>query len=101
MSYHVFSSIGSYVLALGLFICAVYLLHSLFRGRRAPANPWGGGSLEWRCSSPPPHDNFATTPSVGDCYDFSDLEYDPGTGGYVTRGETSRAATARDRPMDH
>ncbi len=85
--YHVFSTVGSFLLAVGLVMVAVYLVHSLFRGKRAPANPWGGGSLEWRCSSPPRHDNFAEPPTVGDCYDYSDLEYDAKTGGYITTQE--------------
>ena len=48
-----------------------YLLHSLFRGKKAPANPWGGTTLEWTCSSPPPHDNFPEPPSVGRPYDHT------------------------------
>jgi cytochrome c oxidase subunit 1 len=84
--YHVISSIGSYALGLGMLIVLTYLIYSLFRGRKAPANPWGGASLEWQCSSPPPHNNFATQPAVGDCYDFSDLEYDEQVGGYVKKG---------------
>jgi cytochrome c oxidase subunit 1 len=55
----------------------VYLVHSLVRGRHAPANPWGAVTLEWQCDSPPPHDNFATEPLVADPYDFSRLDYDP------------------------
>ncbi len=62
---------------------AVYLLYSLFAGRRAPANPWGAATLEWQCSSPPPYDNFPTPPAVGDPYDFSDIQYDANIGGYV------------------
>ncbi len=81
--YHQLSSIGSYIMAVGFFLIAGYLLHSLFRGRKAPANPWGAATLEWQCSSPPPHDNFATTPTVGDPYDFSQLVYDSSIGGYV------------------
>jgi cytochrome c oxidase subunit 1 len=61
------------------------LTHSLFFGRRAPANPWGAATLEWQCSSPPPHDNFATPPAVGDPYVFDDLVYDPAEGGYVSK----------------
>ncbi len=95
-SYHVVSTIGSYILGIGLVMCAVYLLHSLFRGRRAPANPWGGAGLEWRCSSPPPHDNFATTPQVGDCYDYSDLEYDPATGGWMSIAGKPVAPASRE-----
>jgi cytochrome c oxidase subunit 1 len=82
--YHHVSTGGSYIMALGFVITGLYLLHSLFWGKKAPANPWGGKSLEWQCSSPPPHDNFATTPTVGDPYDFSDLKWDPATGGYAT-----------------
>jgi cytochrome c oxidase subunit 1 len=82
---HRMSTMGSYILAVGFVIIAAYLLHSLFKGRRAPANPWGGATLEWRCSSPPPHDNFATTPTVADPYDFSDLVYDPSIRGWVTK----------------
>ena len=83
--YHLFSTLGSYLLGVGLVMVAVYLVHSLFRGRPAPANPWGGGTLEWECSSPPPHDNFAETPTVGDCYDLQRFEYDEQTGGYKPR----------------
>jgi cytochrome c oxidase subunit 1 len=90
-AYHVLSSIGSYVMAAGFVIVAVYLVHSLFRGRPAPPNPWGSATLEWRCSSPPPHDNFSEPPVVGDPYDVERFVYDGETGGYVERaaGETA------------
>jgi cytochrome c oxidase subunit 1 len=79
---HFLSSVGSLVLAAGLFFVLFYLLHSLFRGRRAPANPWGSATLEWQCASPPPKENFASQPEVGDPYDFTTLQYDPKTSGY-------------------
>ncbi len=81
--YHVISTIGSYIMALGFLLTAYYLMASLFGGRRAPANPWGGGSLEWQCSSPPPFDNFAKQPRVGDCYNFSAIRWDEKEQGYV------------------
>jgi cytochrome c oxidase subunit 1 len=81
--YHVISTFGSYIMALGFIITGICLLKSLFSGRPAPANPWGGRSLEWQCPSPPPHDNFPTTPRVGDCYDFSIVRWDDSVGGYV------------------
>ena len=73
---HWLSSIGSFLLAAGLFMILFYLLYSLFAGRRAPANPWGAASLEWQTGSPPPHDNFRTPPVVTDPYDFTDIQYD-------------------------
>jgi len=88
-SYHVISSAGSYLLAIGFFIVAVYLVHSLVKGPKAPANPWGAATLEWQTSSPPPLHNFTAPPVVGDPYDYSDVVYDPTRGGYV-KGERAR-----------
>ena len=59
---HFYSTFGSWILALGFLIMAVYLIYSLFKGPKAEANPWGGLTLEWTTSSPPPTENFAETP---------------------------------------
>ena len=64
---------------------------ALFRGKLAPANPWGGNSLEWWVASPPPHDNFKETPVANDPYDFSDWVYDDEIGGYVRKSATAGA----------
>lgn len=80
--YHQISTIGSYILAVAFFLMAGYLIVSLFRGAPAPANPWGGATLEWHTPSPPPHDNFAITPTVGEPYDYSGMVYNPQTGGW-------------------
>ncbi len=90
---HMLSTLGSYLMAVGFFWTAYYLLHSVFKGERAPANPWGGRSLEWQCSSPPPHDNFAKAPTVGDCYDYSPLEWVPEEKGYRWREDVARPGT--------
>jgi cytochrome c oxidase subunit 1 len=81
--YQALSSIGSLVLTIAFVTIFCYLLHSLFRGKRAPANPWGSATLEWQCSSPPPHDNFKSPPPVGDPYDYTNMHYDPEIRGYV------------------
>jgi cytochrome c oxidase subunit I len=80
--YHVISSIGAFTQMAVFLVMAAYLLHSLYRGRRAPANPWGGSTLEWTCPSPPPHDNFETQPIVGEPYDHSGLVWNEAVGGY-------------------
>jgi cytochrome c oxidase subunit 1 len=70
---HQFSTFGSWVLGSGFIIMLVYLLHSLKFGKRAPANPWGGLSLEWEAASPPITENFAKEPViVHGPYDFAD-----------------------------
>ncbi|MDG2423898.1 MAG: cytochrome c oxidase subunit I [Phycisphaerales bacterium] len=95
--YHIISTCGSYIMALGFFITGIYLLLSLFNGRRAPTNPWGGRSLEWQCSSPPPHDNFSEQPAVGDCYDFTVLEWSEQEQGYVWRSDVPRPEKEADQ----
>ncbi|MEX0690803.1 MAG: cbb3-type cytochrome c oxidase subunit I [Gemmatimonadales bacterium] len=37
---------------------------SLWKGAKAPDNPWEDNGLEWTVPSPPPHGNFAKTPTV-------------------------------------
>ncbi len=93
--YHVMSSMGAYLQFIGFAFTAAYLIHSLFKGKKAPANPWGAATLEWTCSSPPPHDNFSKTPSVGDPYDHSDIVWDTELEGYV------RDASLPARPQLH
>jgi cytochrome c oxidase subunit I len=69
--FQVISTLGAYVMAVGLVMVVLTWLHSLRRGRPAPANPWGANSLEWQLPSPPPHDNFLVAPRAGDPYDLS------------------------------
>lgn len=80
--YHVISTVGSYVLGVGFLIALVTLVHSLLKGRPAPANPWGGATAEWQTSSPPPHDNFARDPVVNDPYDVEHWHWDDELAGY-------------------
>jgi cytochrome c oxidase subunit 1 len=83
VSEHRQSTAGAYTLGLGLLLTAVDWSLSLRRGRKAPDNPWGANTLEWRSSSPPPHDNFAVTPTASDPYDLHGWVYDPAIGGWV------------------
>jgi cytochrome c oxidase subunit I len=70
---NIFSTAGASVLAVGLLLPAIYLTHSLVKGKKAPANPWMLPGLEWRTASPPPTENFETTPVVTwEAYEFSD-----------------------------
>jgi len=63
-AFHVASTIGSWILAAG-FIFAIYnLVHSAFKGEKAPQDPWKGTTLEWTLPSPPVHDNFDEIPTV-------------------------------------
>ena len=75
--WNVLSSAGAVVLALGYLMPLFYLGYSLFKGPRAPDNPWDATGLEWQTSSPPPKDNFRTPPVVtGPPYQYELPEID-------------------------
>ena len=81
--YQMISTLGGFLFVASLAFVAAYLIYSLFRGKPAPANPWGGATLEWQCASPPPHNNFDAPPEVNDPYDYDGLKYDEDARGYV------------------
>jgi cytochrome c oxidase subunit 1 len=58
------STIGAAILGVGVipFIMAVVL--ALRKPATEPANPWGGGTLEWWTDSPPPAGNFRDLPPI-------------------------------------
>src|SRR5690242_10565744 len=73
--YHVLSTAGASVLAVGYIIPAIYFVWSMRYGKFAPDNPWGATGLEWQTTSPPPPENFEITPVVTyEAYDYSILE---------------------------
>lgn len=68
---HAFSTIGSWILSAGLFLTLGYLLASLRKRYDAPANPWGGKTMEWLTQSPPITENFEGQPvATHGPYDF-------------------------------
>jgi len=68
---NVLSSAGASILGIGYLIPMIYLMWSLRYGRLAGSNPWGAVGLEWTTTSPPPTENFETTPVVTwEAYDY-------------------------------
>ena len=61
---NVMSSAGASILGLGYLIPLVYLVWSMRYGPVAGPNPWKAKGLEWETPSPPPTENFETTPVV-------------------------------------
>src|SRR3954464_10656378 len=62
--YNLIETIGSYLLAAGIVTILVNLLVSPRRGAPAGADPWGGPTLEWSTTSPPPDFNCPVVPKV-------------------------------------
>lgn len=58
------STVGAFILAVGVAIFFINLAISLKKGEVASADPWDARTLEWTISSPPPVYNFARIPVV-------------------------------------
>ena len=72
--YNLIETLGAYLLTAGLLLVAANLAVSLFRGARVGNDPWGGDTLEWATTSPPPAYNFAVIPTVSSAYAMWDRE---------------------------
>ncbi len=72
---HQVATVGSWVLIAGIILMAYNLIKAFISGKKAPANPWGGLTLEWTVPSPPPLLNFLEEPVVTHGpYDYELLE---------------------------
>ncbi|MBN2243711.1 MAG: cbb3-type cytochrome c oxidase subunit I [Acidobacteria bacterium] len=63
-SLHMVATIGSFIMVAGVILFFGNLIAALYRGKKAADNPWGGVTLEWKVSSPPPLENFDRTPVI-------------------------------------
>jgi cytochrome c oxidase subunit 1 len=73
--YHSASTIGAIILGSGVALMVFYLVASLFTGKKAMQNQWGGVTLDWMTPTPPPLENFAHAPKVTtEVYDYSTLD---------------------------
>jgi cytochrome c oxidase subunit I len=58
------ATIGSYILAIGVFLFVVNVFVSHRRKDKAPLDPWDARTLEWLTESPPIEQNFERVPTV-------------------------------------
>jgi cytochrome c oxidase subunit I len=58
------ATIGSYLMAVGAVLFIWNVIQAFRRKQRAGDDPWGGYTLEWITSSPPPEHNFHWLPPI-------------------------------------
>ena len=85
------ATIGAYITAVGGLLFFFNFCISLKWGKKAPADPWDGRTLEWSISSPPPEYNFAHPPEVTQLDDFWYQKY---------THDGKRLPLAPERPFD-
>jgi cytochrome c oxidase subunit I len=87
--YNLVSTIGSFILGIGVVMVVANLLWSSKRGRRAGNDPWKGNTLEWFTPSPPPPNNFDAIPRVRSVEPMKDIRRE-------VAAATSAAGTAAE-----
>jgi len=90
-AYNLIATIGAFVLSLGVVLTIVNAYLSVKRGVRAGHDPWGGETLEWFATSPPPPHNFDVVPDVRSDEPLRDIRE------AVRRHDASRAAPTETR----
>jgi cytochrome c oxidase subunit 1 len=63
-AYNLIATIGGFVLSLGVIVSIANAFASVKGGVPAGHDPWGGETLEWFATSPPPPHNFDVVPDV-------------------------------------
>ena len=88
-AYNLIASIGTLVLAAGVFLTLVNAVVSMRGGRIAPPDPWGGTTLEWLTLSPPPIHNFDVVPDVRSAEPLREIREAVGAGEARARSEAA------------
>lgn len=93
------STIGAYVLALGVLVSIVNFFVSMRRGAVAGANPWNADTLEWATDSPPAaygSEHIPTVVSRHPLWDSHDEEHDPEGARVLDQGRVTLSTTWLD-----
>lgn len=74
------TTIGAFILALGILLLLVNVVASRSRGAVAGPDPWGGPTLEWSVPSPPPSYDFEVMPAVASRHPLWEEHLDEASG---------------------
>jgi cytochrome c oxidase subunit I len=90
--YNLVSTIGAFILGIGVVVTCVNVILSIKRGKRAGNDPWQGNTLEWFTSSPPAANNFDVVPRVRSVEPMKDIRREVLAGGAAAETVAQPAA---------
>jgi len=88
--YNLVSTVGSFILGIGVLVTVANVLVSLRTGKRAGNDPWRANTLEWFTSAPPPENNFDVIPRVRSLEPMKDIRRDVARGGATAVGSVAQ-----------
>jgi cytochrome c oxidase subunit 1 len=90
--YNQISTVGSWILGIGVLFTVVNIYRSLRVGVVAGPDPWQANTLEWFSTSPPPVNNFDEIPRVRSLEPMKDIRRE------VARHAAEAAAAGKRKP---
>jgi cytochrome c oxidase subunit I len=105
-TYNLISTIGSYILGVGVVMSIINWVKCLKTGQIAGPDPWKGNTLEWFTPSPPPVNNFDIVPRIRSVEPMRDIrrQVERQTGVIQKGGgseQFARSGTEREQHVTH
>ena len=73
--WNLIASIGAFILAIGVLLFLINVIHTHRKEPPAPLDPWDARALEWMTTNPPKVHNFDTVPTVTALDEFFHRKY--------------------------
>ncbi len=93
------SSIGSFILAIGVLLFLINVVHTTRKGVIAPLDPWDSRSLEWMTTNPPKEHNFDVIPTVHHLDEFFHRKYTEDENGAMIKVRNAEEIIAEQELM--
>ncbi|MHB1090367.1 MAG: cytochrome c oxidase subunit I [Ilumatobacteraceae bacterium] len=93
------SSIGAFIIAAGVLLFLINVVHTARNGAVAPLDPWDARSLEWMTTNPPKEHNYDVIPTVHHLDEFFHRKYSEDANGVMIKSMSAEEIMAEQERM--